>query len=153
MYRILFICHGNICRSPMAEYIMRDMLKKRGINGVAVESAATSSEETGNGVHYGTKRILSRLGIDCSGKTARRMTARDAEEFDLLLGMDEANIANMRRITGGKGNIKKLADYSDEPRDIADPWFTGDFERTYLDIKECCEGLLNELIRTGAVSR
>ncbi len=150
MFRILFVCHGNICRSPMAEYIMRDMLKKLGISTVLTASAATSSEEIGNGVHYGTKRILSRLGIDCSDKTARKMTAEDAENFDLLIGMDRANLVNMERITGGKGSIKRLLDYSDHPRDLADPWFTGDFEQTYLDIKEGCEGLLRELLRTGA---
>ncbi len=153
MFRILFVCHGNICRSPMAEYIMRDMLKKRGINGVITASAATSTEETGNGVHYGTRQILKRLGIDCSGKTARKMTAADADEYDLLLGMDGANIANMKRITGGKGKIKRLLDYSESPRDIADPWFTGDFESTYLDIKEGCEGLIRELIRMGVTEK
>jgi len=153
MYKILFVCHGNICRSPMAEYIMRDMLKRKGISGVITASAATSSEELGNGVHYGTKQILKRLGIDCSGKTARKMTAGDAKEYDLLLGMDGANIANMKRITGGKGNIKRLLEYTDSPRDIADPWFTGDFERTYLDIKEGCEGLLRELVRAGVTDK
>ncbi len=132
---------------------MRDMLKKLGISTVLTDSAATSSEEIGNGVHYGTKRIFSRLGIDCSDKTARKMTAKDAEDFDLLIGMDKANLVNMQRITSGKGNIKRLLDYSDNPRDIADPWFTDDFEKTYLDIKESCEGLLRELIRMGAAGK
>ncbi len=144
---------GDICRSPMAEFIMRDMLKKRGIGTVLTASAATSSEEIGNGVHHGTKEILRRLGIDCSGKTARKMTAKDAEDFDLLIGMDRANLANMQRITGGKGNIKRLLDFSASPRDIADPWFTGDFEKTYLDIEEGCKGLLSELILTGDVQK
>ena len=97
MYRILFVCHGNICRSPMAEYIMRDMLKKRGITDIETASAATSTEELGNHVHLGTVRVLNRLGIDCSDKRARQIAKSDCDKFDLLIGMDSENLRNMRR--------------------------------------------------------
>ena len=154
MYKILFVCHGNICRSPMAEYIMRDMLKKRGITGVLTESAATSTEELGNGVHRGTAAVLSRLGIDCSDKTARQMTRSDYDKFDLLIGMDSANIRNMERISRGDpaGKICRLLDFTGAPRDISDPWYTGDFELTYSDVREGCEGLLRELERRGVIN-
>ena len=111
MYKILFVCHGNICRSPMAEFIFLDMLKKRGITGVTAASAATSTEEIGNPVHYGTASILRRLGIDFSAKRARQMTRSDAEEYDLLVGMDGANIRSMTRIAGEKysGKIRRPA--------------------------------------------
>ena len=142
MYRILFVCHGNICRSPMAEFIFLDMLKKRGITGVTAASAATSTEEIGNPVHYGTASILRRLGIDFSAKRARQMTRSDAEEYDLLVGMDGANIRSMTRIAGEKysGKIRRLLDFTDRRAgsDIADPWYTGEFETTYRDV---CEGL------------
>lgn len=132
MYRILFVCHGNICRSPMAEFIFLDMLKKRGITGVTAASAATSTEEIGNPVHYGTASILRRLGIDFSAKRARQMTRSDAEEYDLLVGMDGANIRSMTRIAGEKysGKIRRLLDFTDRRAgsDIADPWYTGEFE-------------------------
>lgn len=154
MYKILFVCHGNICRSPMAEYIMRDMLKKRGITGVSVASAATSTEEIGNGVHRGTVAVLSRLGIDCSDKTARQMTRSDYDKFDLLIGMDGANIRNMERISRGDpaGKIYRLLDFTEQPRDISDPWYTGDFGLTYADVREGCEALLRELERRGAIN-
>lgn len=153
MYRILFVCHGNICRSPMAEYVMRDMLRKRGIGGIVTASAATSTEELGNHVHRGTVRILRGLGIDCSDKTARQMTRRDHEEYDLLIGMDSRNIANMLRIAGNNSNgkIHRLLDFTDSPRDISDPWYTDDFEATYADILEGCKGLLRMLEREGKI--
>ncbi len=154
MYRILMVCHGNICRSPMAEFVLRDMLKKRGIEGVLVESAATSAEEIGNGVHRGTREILHRLGIDCGGKRARQMTRADYAGFDLLLGADSRNIVNMKRIAGGaaSGKILRLLDFTAHPRDISDPWYTGDFETTYADVKEGCEGLLGWLRGQGVIS-
>lgn len=147
MKRILFVCHGNICRSPMAEYIFNDMVKKRGITGIISESAATSTEELGNGVHRGTSAILRRLGIDCSAKRARLMNAGDLEKFDLIIGMDSANIRNIKRIAGEKYNEKifRLLDFSDDPRDISDPWYTGDFESTYRDVAEGCEGILKRI--------
>ena len=143
--KILFVCHGNICRSPMAEFVFRDMLQKRGITGVYVESAATSTEELGNRVHRGTAGILDRLGIDYSAKRARQITMSDYNDFDLLIGMDSANIRNMTRYWGDKGHkIHRLLDFTERRgEDISDPWYTGDFERTYLDVRQGCEGLLS----------
>ncbi len=153
MYRILFVCHGNICRSPMAEFIFTDMLKKRSISGISAQSAATSTEEIGNPVHRGTAGILRRLGIDYSAKRARQMTRADAETYDLLIGMDSANIRNMTRIAGEKHSdkIRRLLDFSERPRDISDPWYTGDFEATYSDVCEGCEGLLRWLRKEGHI--
>lgn len=145
MFKILFVCHGNICRSPMAEYIFRDMLKKRGVTDVVVSSAGTSSEELGNPVHRGTAGILNRLGIEFSDKRARRMTQKDYDDFDLLIGMDTENIRNMERFWNDKKHkIHRLLEYAGGG-DISDPWYTGDFERTYRDIKKGCEGLLEYL--------
>lgn len=153
MYRILFVCHGNICRSPMAEYIMRDMLKKRGITGAAVASAATSTEEIGNGVHRGTAAVLKRLGIDYSAHRARQITRADFEAYDLLIGMDSANIRNMQRIAGAFSHkIHRLLDFTDSPRDIADPWYTGDFGQTLADVQEGCGALIEWLYAQGAIS-
>lgn len=154
MHKILFICHGNICRSPMAEYIFNDMLKKRGITGVHADSAATSTEEIGNGIHPGTSRILWRLGIEHSSKRARQMTRSDCENYDLIIGMDSANIRNIRRIVGQEkydGRIFRLLDFSDRGGDISDPWYTGDFESTYRDVSEGCEGLIGWLRRSGII--
>ncbi len=158
MYKILFVCHGNICRSPMAEFIFLDMLKKRGITDITAASAATSTEEIGNPVHYGTAAVLRRFGIDFSAKRARQMTSADAEEYDLLIGMDSANIRNMTRIAGEKysGKIHRLLDFSDRSSkgfgsadlDIADPWYTGEFETTCRDVCEGCEGLIRWLEKT-----
>ncbi|MDE7398388.1 MAG: low molecular weight phosphotyrosine protein phosphatase [Oscillospiraceae bacterium] len=140
MLKILFVCHGNICRSPMAEFVMRQMLERQGINNVLTESAGTSSEELGNSVHRGTARILQRLGIDYSGKRARQITKSDYDEFDIIIGMDSANIRNMERFWGDpKNKIRRLL----PDRDVADPWYTGDFERTYADIREGCENLVS----------
>lgn len=155
MYKILFVCHGNICRSPMAEFVFLDMLKKRGIGGITAQSAATSTEELGNPVHYGTAAVLRRLGIDYSAKRARQMTRADYAEFDLLVGMDSANIRNMNRISGGDpdGKICRLLDFTQRPRDISDPWYTGDFESTYADVAEGCEGLIAHLSGRGGERR
>lgn len=148
MYKILFVCHGNICRSPMAEFVFNDTLKKRKITNVTSDSAATSTEEIGNGVHYGTAAILHRLGIDCSGKRARQMTRSDCEKYDLLIGMDTANIRNMAKICPPEyqDKIHLLLDFTEHLRDISDPWYTGDFEKTYRDVKEGCEGLIKWLV-------
>ncbi len=153
MYRILFVCHGNICRSPMAEFVFLDMLKKRGITGVTAESAATSTEEIGNPVHYGTAAVLRRLGIDYSAKRARQMTRADAGKFDLLVGMDSANIRNMTRIAGEEyaPKIRMLLDFTDRPGAIADPWYTGEFETTFRDVREGCEGLIDWLYGEGII--
>ena len=141
MYKILMVCLGNICRSPMAEFIFRDMAEKEGRGKeFYLASAGTSDEEYGNPVYPPAKRKLHSLGIDCSGKRARQMTKRDYEEYDLLLGMEQRNLNAMRRICGGdpKGKIHLLLEHSPFPRDIADPWYTGDFDAACRDIQEGC---------------
>ena len=147
MIKILFVCHGNICRSPMAEFILKDMVAKKGCSSqFEIASAATSTEEIGNGVHRGTRMILNKLGISCAGKTARQMTRADYDQYDYLIGMDSANIRNMIRITGGDPDHKiyKMLDFTDRPGDVADPWYTGNFEITYRDIRDGCEGFLKK---------
>ncbi len=138
--RIMFVCHGNICRSPMAEMVMAELLRKAGRDDITTASAATSTEEIGNGVHPGTVRLLNRHNIPLR----RHETRRDAERYDLFIGMDSANLRNMRRMLGdaAEGRIFNLLDFSDRPRDISDPWYTGDFETTYSDVMEGCQALL-----------
>lgn len=148
MIKVLFVCLGNICRSPMAEFVMKDMLKKRGLTDCChVESAATSYEEVGNPVHPGTKRVLAEHGISCSGKTARKMTAEDYASFDYLIGMDSGNIRSMRSICGGdpEGKIEKLLALCGDPSDVADPWYTGDFNATWRDVNRGVNALLDKL--------
>lgn len=148
MTKILFVCHGNICRSPMAEFVMKDLVKKAGLERqFHIESAATSSEETGNPVYPPASRKLAEHGIDCAGKTARLLTKGDYSQYDLLIGMDSANLRNMRRICGGDRDdkIRLLMEYTDRPGDVADPWYTGDFEATWQDAVAGCSGLLNHL--------
>lgn len=148
MIRILFVCHGNICRSPMAEFVMKDLVRKAGLEEqFRIASAATSTEEIGNPVYPPARRELARHGIGCEGKTARQLTAQDYEDYDLLVGMDGANLRNMRRICGGdpEGKISLLLDYTDRPGDVADPWYTGDFGATWRDVSEGCARLLERL--------
>lgn len=148
MKKILFVCHGNICRSPMAEFIMKDLVKKAGQeNEFYIESAATSTEEIGNSVYPPARQMLASHGISCKGKTARQMTKRDYQEFDLLIGMDSWNIRNMNRIVGDdpEDKIHKLLDYTSRPGDVADPWYTGNFDATWRDCLEGCTLLLQEL--------
>lgn len=148
MVKILFVCHGNICRSPMAEFVMKDLVGKAGADErFFIASAATSTEEIGNPVYPPARRKLAEHGIGCAGKTARQMTAADYREYDLLIGMDSANLRNMRRICGGdpEGKIRLLMDFTDRPGDVADPWYTGDFETTWRDISAGCRGLLEWL--------
>ena len=145
MTKILFVCHGNICRSPMAEFIMKDLVKKAGLEDqFQIASAATSTEEIGNPVYPPARRKLAEHGISCAGKTARQLTKADYTRNDLLIGMDRANIRNMNRICGGDpdGKIKLLLSYTDHSGDVADPWYTGDFDATWLDVMEGCQGLL-----------
>lgn len=144
--KILFICHGNICRSPMAEFVLRKMAEEQGID-LETASAATSTEEIGNPVHPGTKRILQRLGIDCSGKRAVQFRPGDYEKYDYLIAMDSANVRNILRIAGGDrdGKVKKLLEFAGSCNDVADPWYTGDFEATYRDVKAGCEGILKAM--------
>ena len=147
-YRILFVCHGNICRSPMAEFVMKDLVMKAGREDeFHIESAATSTEEIGNSVYPPARRELAKHGIGCAGKTARQMTRSDYDRSDLLIGMDSWNIRNMRNICGGdpEGKIVMLMDYTKQPGDVADPWYTGDFVATWNDVLEGCEALLKSI--------
>ena len=149
MKRILFVFHGNICRSPMAEFVMKDIVEKAGLQDeFYIESAATSTEEIGNEVYPPAKRKLAEHNISCKGKTARQMRRADYERFDLLIGMDEWNIRNMTRICGGdpENKIHKLLDYTKRRGDVADPWYTGDFDATWRDVTEGCQCLLQSLI-------
>ena len=149
MIKILFICHGNICRSPMAEFVFKDMTEKKGLSGLfQIDSAGTSREELGNGVHPGTRRELQKHGISCSGKTARPLTGKDYDAYDCLIAMDSANMRNIERITGhdrSEGKIRRLLSYAVSGKDIADPWYTGDFAKTYRDVLAGCRGLLKEI--------
>ena len=154
MLRILFVCHGNICRSPMAEFILRDMAKKQGMTDrLLIASAATSSEEihgdVGNPVYPPARAELAAHGITCSGKRAVRLRPDDYEKYDLIIGMDSANIRNMRRVFGEdpQGKIHKLMDYTDRGGDVADPWYTDRFDIAYCDIYDGCAGLMKEIIR------
>ncbi|KAB1439371.1 low molecular weight protein-tyrosine-phosphatase [Candidatus Galacturonibacter soehngenii] len=145
MIKILFVCHGNICRSPMAEFVMKDLVKKQGLQDeFYIASAATSREEIGNPVHYGTKNKLHTYGISVDGKCAIQMTKKDYEQYDYIIGMEQRNITNIFRIIGEDKEAKvcRLLDFSDRPRDIADPWYTGDFDKTYDDVLEGCQALL-----------
>lgn len=147
--KILFVCHGNICRSPMAEFVMKNLVKKAGLeNQFYIASAATSTEEIGNPVYPPARRKLAEHGIPCAGKTARQLTRGDYSQYDLLIGMDRANIRNMNRICGGdpNGKIHLLMEFADRPDgEVADPWYTGDFETTWQDVLAGCTGLLKRL--------
>ena len=149
MKRILFVCHGNICRSPMAEFVMKDLVRKAGMDTqFQIASAATSTEEIGNPVYPPARRKLAEHGIACGGKTARQLTRADYGAYDLLIGMDQANLRNMRRICGGdpEGKIHLLLEYADRSgQEVADPWYTGDFEATWQDVLAGCQGLLASL--------
>ena len=149
MTKILFVCHGNICRSPMAEFVMKELVKRAGLEGqFQIASAATSTEEIGNPVYPPARRKLAEHGIGCTGKTARQMTRADYQEYDLLIGMDHANLRNMTRICGGdpEGKLRLLLDYTDRPGEVADPWYTGNFDQTWQDVTAGCRGLLESLV-------
>ena len=148
MIKVLFICHGNICRSPMAEMILRDMVRRRGLEAeFVIASAATSTEEIGNPVYPPARRMLASHGIDCGGKRAVQLCRADYDRYDWLLGMEAANIRRMRAICGGdpEGKIARLLDGTPNPRDIADPWYTGNFQSTWDDLVEGCTALLDRL--------
>ena len=152
MKKIMFVCHGNICRSPMAEIIFRDLAEKRGVaDRYYVASSATSSEEiwngVGNPVYPPAREMLRRHGIDCGGKRARLLVKEDYSRYNLLIGMDSANIRNMLRILGGDpdGKVRRLLDGTPRPRDVADPWYTGNFEEAYADVLRGCTALLKRL--------
>lgn len=152
MIKILFVCHGNICRSPMAEFVMKDLVNKKGVaSEFYIASAATSTEELGNPVHYGTKNKLAQVGISTAGKYAVQMKRSDYQEYDYIIGMDRWNYRNMLRIAGKdkEKKISLLLDYTDHPRDVADPWYTGDFETTYQDVLAGCQGFWAYLKQQG----
>ena len=151
---ILMVCHGNICRSPMAEFVLKDMVKKAGLaDRFEIASAATSTEEIGNPVHRGTREKLRQVGISVAGKTAVQLRKSDYDKYDYLIGMDDANIRNMIRIAGGDPDHKicKLLEFAGSTRDIADPWYTGNFDETYDDILEGCEAFMDRLQREGTI--
>ena len=153
MKKILFVCHGNICRSPMAEFCMKKLLADAGLSGqFEVASAATSTEEIGNSVYPPARRLLNAKGIDCSGKFARQITQADYLAYDLIVGMDNANIRNMKRFWNGDAQekIHRLLDFTDRPGEVADPWYSGDFETTWKDVFEGCSRLL-ELCQSNTI--
>jgi len=150
MTKVLFVCHGNICRSTMAEFVFKDMVQKQGLAPkFHIASAGTSTEELGNPVHPGTRNKLREHGIDSSGKYAIQIKNSDYDKYEYILGMDKQNIQNMNRILGGDSadKIKLLLEYVGEHSDIADPWYTGDFDATYYDVCRGCEALLEQIVK------
>lgn len=148
--RIMFVCHGNICRSPMAEFVLKDMVDRRGIaDSFIIESAATTSEELGNPVHHGTRKRLAEEGISVEGKVAKRLRKEDYDNFDLIIGMDAENMRDMGRLFGNDpaGKVYKMLEFAGIDRDVADPWYTGNFDATYDDVHAGCIGLLSWLGR------
>ncbi len=149
MIKLLFVCHGNICRSTMAQSVFTHLVRQRHLESLfEIDSAATSREEIGSSPHYGTVNKLKSVGIPVVPHRARQMTMTDYEYFDYLIGMDSANIRNMNRIAGGdpEGKIYKLPSFANQSKDIADPWYTGNFDETYRDVVEGCEALLEYLL-------
>lgn len=151
MISILFVCHGNICRSPMAEFIMKDICQKNNFDNCYIESAATSREAIGMNIHYSTREILNKYNIPYKRRQARQMTISDYDKFDYIIVMDSLNIRNISRIVpiDRENKIHKLLDFSSNPRDIADPWYTDDFETTYKEILEGCIGLFKEISKNN----
>lgn len=145
MIKVMFVCLGNICRSPMAEFVLKDMIKKQGLEKeFYIKSSATSSEEIGNDIHYGTRDKLIQKEIPFTKRKAVKLRAEDYKKYDYIIGMEKSNVINIKRIVGEDidDKIYRLLDFSDTPRDIADPWYTGNFEITFNDIVEGCNGFL-----------
>ena len=143
-HKILFLCHGNICRSPMAEFVMKELVRRAGRDDIVVESAALHTDEIGSDTHHGTRRKLQAEGIPFAPRRAWLLTAAKAREYDLLIGMDDYNMADLRRLVFPEdaGKIRKLLSFAGSGRDIADPWYTGNFYATYSDVLEGCTALL-----------
>ena len=144
---LCFVCHGNICRSPMAEFVMKDLLKKAGRTDVTVESAALHTDEIGNDIHYGTRQKLVEMKVPFAPRAAWLLTAAKAREYDLLIGMDSYNIADLRRLVypEDRGKIRRMLEFANINRDVADPWYTGNFDATWDDILAGCTALLREM--------
>jgi protein-tyrosine phosphatase len=154
MVKIMFVCHGNICRSPMAEFVFRHMVEEKHLSDkFYIVSSATSREEIGNPVHRGTENKLREVGISCEGKTAVQLTKEDYEIYDYILCMESYNMKNALRIVGEDkaGKVRRLLEFSPQPRDIADPWYTGNFNETYDDIIEGCEALLDYILKNQII--
>ena len=154
MVKLLFVCLGNICRSPMAEFAMKDLVRREGLEAqFEIASAATSTEELGNPVYPPARRKLAEQGIFCAGKTARQITKADYDYYDYIIGMDHSNLRNMQRAFGGdpQHKLSLLLDYTHRPGQVADPWHTGNFDATWQDVSEGCQGLLDKLRREGKV--
>lgn len=149
MIKILFVCHGNICRSPLAEFLMKELVESKGLqNNFYIESAATSTEEIGNGVYPPVKRILKSRGIDCSDKHARQMSRADYDKFDYIVCMDSKNLRNMGYIAAdAQGKYSRLLDYTNNPHDVADPWYSGDFATTECEVEKGCQALLDYILK------
>ena len=148
MIKILFVCHGNICRSPMAEFVMKDLVRKAGLEDeFLIESKATSTEELGNSPHYGTVNKLREVGVPMGPHRAEQMRREDYKKYDYLIGMDRWNMRNIMHIikSDPEGKVSLLLEHAGSSRDIADPWYSGNFDQTYDDVLEGCEALLNEL--------
>ena len=148
--KILFVCHGNICRSPMAEFVMKEMVKNACLQErIYIESAATSTEELGNPVYPPARKIMAQHGIDCKNKTARQITRADYDNFDYIVAMDEYNIRNMSRFFGNdpENKVSLLLSWANENREVADPWYTGDFEATWCDVNLGCKALLEAILK------
>ena len=150
MIKVLFVCLGNICRSPMAEMVFKDMVNKKGLsNEFFIDSAATSTEAVGEGIYYGTRNILKEKQVPFTHHISRQITKQDYNKFDYIIGMEQRNINNILRIIGEdkKNKVYRLLDFSENPRDIADPWYTGNFEITYNDVEEGCRKLLEYILK------
>ena len=151
MTKILFVCHGNICRSPMAEFVMKDLVRRAGReNEIFVASAACRRDEIGSDTYLGTREKLDEMGIPYQRRRAVQITKADYENYDFIVAMDMENMRDLDRLSGGdpQKKIRRLMEFAGESRDVADPWYTGDFDTTYMDVLKGCKALLNSLPRS-----
>lgn len=149
--KILFVCHGNICRSPMAEFVMKKLLISKGIENITVESAALHSDEIGNDIHFGTRRILLREGVPFSHRAAWLLTSSKVREYDMIIGMDGENMADLHRLVYPEDlhKVHKLLEFAGSSCDVADPWYTGNFDETYSDVLKGCNALVRFIFSNG----